>query len=490
MKQGRNYGFVLLMIIAIFVSLTACGKNSKKTDGTQNPSSDVGTSDEGNGKQRDTIVWLVQDWGIDLQALESRLNNVAQTAGFEHRVELQSISLEEDYISAVHGLIQKGEVDIVWLGAYDNQQELIHFGDLMDLTSYIYMDDYAQLRDAFYAGLWETVKADDRIVAIPTQLAMDGGAVLLYNTSVYNREEADQLGLNFGSILEDAIEHPQKYSDKPFFWCSSYSSDAEMLGYLYNNGTYISVEDGCVQCPYENEDYVEYLRNLHSLYQLGAIATKPTGQLYINEGEYVDRVLAGEYSIAFTSLYSVEMIECMQGAYVYQIPFLLDSRLNACTAIASNSAHAQEAMQLIQLLYTDADAGNLICYGADWQEMIAEDGYIEPSLQEAFVISMLTGIFDQLIPRRTDHLATNRLETKKMIYSSNELIDHPYVSFLPVLPNRTMVPMIETVLRDNEKLWASENFDAALANAISEYYASGGAELIEILQQQIDEWNR
>ncbi len=483
----KKRGGSIIAILAVLGGIL-CGCASNKTPAKQTSPVEV----EARTDNSNQIVWVVQDWGIDMSILQQRLNTALADNGLTYEVTFRAILDYDNYQRSASNVMEKEGVDIVWLGTQQESVEWVREGQFLRLDDYLESKKYADLRAAFYDKAWQSVIVDGGIYSIPSQLAGDGLKALAYNSALFSEDLTNSLRTNIHSIDQYVAEHRNLFEENKIFWYSDINSDAAMCGFVLIDGTYVSLADGTVMCPYEAEGYVEYLRTLNGWMRDGIIADRDGKALSATSEEYYNRVAAGDYSIAVMWGYDQDMLSSTKDSILVQFPFLFVPRLGGSTAVVSTSGHIEEALEILQLIYTNKDVANRICYGEQWEKYIGEDGLIDKSgndsLAESFIIQMIIGCFDQVIPIEGDTLTQDRYQIKWGLYGTEAELENPFLGFNSELRGSKEAVLLEAFLRENESIWQSDDFDNALQKAINDYYELGGAEVIQRLQQEVSDW--
>lgn len=460
----------------------------------------------------DTIVWAVSDWwNSQLDGYADKLNTRLAEDGYPYKLYFVEIpdgshwaSDEEAEIfgSGVHDFtywealdyaLSSGTVDIVAMpsesGTEQTPAELIRTGNLMELSSYLDSDDGTALYDAFPKDRWDAARIDGGIYTIPNQVSIQGDNFYAFNSSYFTEEMLSGFdgGIDSLETLADLLEE-MNLSDVqyPLTGGSTPSLVAEMCGYDYRAGTFVSLETGDVYDPFETEEFRTYLTQMNRLYKDGIYKDTPAG------GE---EVLESEMNFGVW-ISTTETIDHMSGDVIsVQIPFAYVGLLNITNGICENSPKKEQALELLTLLYTNPEYANLLILGEEGEDyVLTDDGFVDTAASDGaycmYWREWVTGVYDLVHPTASDSLGFDRLETKLRLSESDAKQDNVILGFWEDMPeyNEQVLSMQDIIFDATFYLWQCDDLDAAIEEADAQYRDAGGDEVAEELGRQIGEW--
>lgn len=141
----------------------------------------------------------------------------------------------------------------------------------------------------------------------------------------------------------------------------------------FDYGAYWSDEDNCAKCIFDSKDYIERLKIVYTLKQLGYAS-------YTKDNMIRDKVfiyaIPSVYKAETGDVQSLEIKRGIQDEY-YRVDIDKEYILqNVYTGngVASISKHKDEAFDLLATAYSDPVLNNLLAYGAEGENYILENG--------------------------------------------------------------------------------------------------------------------
>lgn len=240
--------------------------------------------------------------------------------------------------------------------------------------AYLALDEMLEqtpdLKASIPEWLWDAAKVSGEIYAVPNYQVCSG-----YMTSFVTNELIEECGLDIESVkkpedLEPLLAkikevHPEMYPWRTASGITVWSNDKETI----TQGIYIDVDDDSLtaKIEYEAPDALDGIKTIRSWYEKGYIR----GDVASAGDDNID-YLNGKYGI-FQSTYKpgVEAeIKIKLKKDVTQIklgePYVTKQKcVAAMTAVSRTSKNPEKALKLIELMNTNKELYNLICYGIE-----------------------------------------------------------------------------------------------------------------------------
>ncbi|MCD7708637.1 MAG: hypothetical protein LUI02_02035 [Clostridiales bacterium] len=460
----------------------------------------------------DTIVWAVSDWWpAYLDGYADKLNARLVEDGYPYKLYFWAIPdasyWETDeqaeifgsgvydftYWEALDYALSSGVVDIVCLpsvsGTAQTPAELIRTGNLMELSSYLESEDGSALYDVFPEDDWNTVQVDGGIYVIPNQSSAPGNQFFIFNKSYFTEEMLEDFdgGIDSLEMLADMLEE-MDLSDVSYPFIGGFSPEdvAPMCGYVYRDGAFVSLETGDAYDPFETEEFRAYLTQMNRLYKDGIYQDVPASEEDAIESEM-------DFVVCISTLETVESLP--EDVLSVQLPFARSRSLNLTNGICKNSPKAEQALELLTLLYTDPEYANLLILGEEGEDyVLTDDGFVDSDASESakgmYWRECVTGVYDLVHPSASDIYQFDRLETKMSLYETDANLDNIILGFSEDMPeyDDQVTAMADIVFDAAYYLWQCDDIDAAIEDADAKYRNAGSDEVVAELDRQIKEW--
>ncbi len=321
-----------------------------------------------------TLLWYIPgDTQTDLENINEAASRITEEK-IGAKIKMQFIN-DGSYGEKLSMINAAGEdYDLCWVGYLSTYVDNVKQGTLLDITDML--ESTPDLKAVMPESVWDSCKIEDRIYAVPNYQ-------ILCTTTGFsvNKELADKYNFDVSSITrtEDLEEFLQKVAENekgiyPFranWGVASFVEKGEahtsaakgqyLLGYVK--------EDGKVKVvpAYEYGHAKEKAKILYDWYQKGYIREDSAS---VTDDSQDAR--AGKYAVQATAYKpGVEAEDAIyMGGEVYSVslskPILQqDSARATMLGIGANSKHPEEAMKFIELINTDEELYNLICFGIE-----------------------------------------------------------------------------------------------------------------------------
>jgi len=493
-NQYKKAALCFWACTALTLPLSGCSfQTGEMPEGTM----ETELSEENEAPEDGVIIWTMPEGYCDLNQYADKFNQKLAEDGYDFRVVFEYLP-ENGYHEAVGKRLAEGSTDIAFLGfrsEYDNAPAaLIREGNLEELTSFLDSGEGAVLRDFYRDEIWDTVRVDGGIYSLPNQCAICGGDCFVFNRELFSEDDVADFdgGMEtFGKLVEILDGGDFSQVQYPVICGRSLWSAAQMGGYEYRNGVFISLTTGEVFNPYETEALREFLYTMQSLYQNGYLGED--GAAYEMDFRKREQAVSERNFGVWISDTSSAAAQKMKGEMVcVEGPYSLVSTVSAGTGVSRYAPNKEAALTLLTLLYTNAEYGNLLLLGEEGVDYVLTDGYIcalSGENKSVYVQELLTGLYDNIHPAVDDNLPVNRRQTRFEIYDSDVRMGSAILGFQE--NTEGIEDRLAAVCRAAEQyadIWKEEDLERAIEEAVEAYRAAGGDLVVEEMSRQIEEW--
>lgn len=360
------------MAAAMMLSLAACSGKSE----------DAGTEKEAGEKT--TIKWYLAGSGpqADVEAVQEHINKYLLEE-YDMNINLQLIMTDYgNYPQKMQMVISSGEeYDICWTSDWNN-----NYYDNVNKNAFIELDDmldeYApELKESMDASVWDAARVKGSVYGVPAQQIFPK-----QNYVVILKEYADKYDLDVDSVeeLADLEEFFLKVkADNPDMYPFAASSNG-LVGKLYLEigfepiaGNKVpgvlkldSTDYKIVNQYADVEELTEFYKMMYRWQQEGLVRQDAAT---VSDNAVPD-MKAGKHISCVNATYKpgVETTESNNfgGKDVVIIPIseaytATSSMTSSLNAISRTSKNPEMAMQLLNLVNTDAALYNMLCFGIE-----------------------------------------------------------------------------------------------------------------------------
>lgn len=357
----KKKGLALLLAGSMLFSLAGCGEK-KET---------AGTGDDGVP----TLVWYVPgDKQPDMALVMEEANKIVEPA-IGARIDLQMMDAGAFTEKMTMMMAAQETFDLVFTGAGHVYDDVLKKGGLLDITDMI--DEYApKLREVVRDYAFQNVTRNGRIYGVPNMQIMAGKRSL-----DIQKKYADEYGLDPSTIKTmDDIEPflawvHEKYPDLyPFHsgqgvgsWdIAEYYELPNTLGIRYDQLFGENPEEAEIVWLRETDIDQHAIDVLHSWYEKGYIRPdvlsvtddsldQKAGKYVVSTGLWKPGAEAEAYNRTGTEHLFVQL----------DVPTVVSGAENAMISISKTSKNPEKALQFIELINTNKELYNLICYGIE-----------------------------------------------------------------------------------------------------------------------------
>lgn len=324
-----------------------------------------------NKIEEEVLTLHIQGIGVSNSVAIKRISEALSEVSEEEygfRVEISLAPFNEYQTSLREELINGEPIDVFCYAGSSGLMSLIdeHYVYPLDDT----LKEYSAIKRFIPREYWQCVTVDNKIYAIPANNNLN------YSIGFVARADiAEQLGINSSKMdslgqLHQILRYVKdKYPDMNPVVSSfgqiiqSFGEDplGDSLGVLMNN------EGTKVENLYASEQYATMCNMMHRWHEEGLISYN----MSMDEISAPNMLLAYNGFGYFVNLNNSNFVSAVQGTEQNMVYFKLGepiantSSVNIGWCINSNSKHKEEAMQLLELLYTNQAASDICIYGQE-----------------------------------------------------------------------------------------------------------------------------
>lgn len=475
MKKSISLLLAVLMVLGC-LALSGCGKK-----------------DEGGIAK---IRWLLPgDQQPDQAAVTEKINEITrEKIGVE--VEFQYIDTGAYTERMKMNMAAGDDFDICFTGYVNPYLDAVNKEGLLDITDLL-DEEAPALKEALPDYAWEVAKVDGRIYAVPNlQIMAPQESLIIF------KDIADKYDFDFSTVkeiedLEPYLEMVKNGEDGIFPYNANRSGTNFWTMNKYegiSSGVVIRTDGSSkqVQLIFDTPEYQKGVQTLYEWYQKGYIRSDA-----LAAGDDTQDFIAGRFATgtagwkpgeeaAAKEKYQREVL-----LIPIQEPYLKKSNcLAAMTGINYNSKHPEKAIKLIELVNTDKDLYNLICFGIEGKhyelneegkvKKIADSGYnpnADWKFGNQFNAYLLEGQEDGLWE-----------ETAELNLSAKQ---SPILGFvLNTDPIKTEISQVAAVSGEYDRIIANgaKNPDEYMSEYRKKLETAGINKIKDEVQRQIDEY--
>ena len=487
---------ILLTLLFCFVFIfTACGSPATKSNSSKKLN-EIDTQKNENKDENiseNKIVWVLPEEFIKITKLQDNtvyLNQQLKKDGYNFSVAFKGVSgTGNNYYKDVMKEMKNNTADIASLGLDAKEErvkpsvKLIKSGAFLNLNNYLKSAEGKKLHNAFHDNIWDTVKINGKICAIPVQTAQDGTSFAAFNKKIFGKNIAfDGSSMQELDGILNKVKLPK--GTNGILWQLAFRDICEQLGYVYENGVVTDIKTGVVSCPFETSEIVEYLKLLHKLYQEKKLVALDDG-----ENSQISNMKFAVW-MGYTRDEVFERVR--DNMKIVQLPYFFLTRTSGSTGVNKISKKKSEALQLLSLLYTDSKYANLLIHGKKGKTYQLKNGYaydMEGNVKSEYAETFITGIYDYIYPWEEEEFPRNRAKEKQSLLGTPAMQKSTLMGFVPDLTDfdDKMIKLYE-VTSKYEEIWQKKDFDSALADAVKACNASESKKVERELNSQISKW--
>lgn len=322
-----------------------------------------------NGKNGEvTLTWLLPgDAQSDMASVTEKINEIT-TEKIGAKINIQFIDTgaydEKMKMNMASGM----DFDICFAGFVNNYLSAISKGGLMDITELL--DTVPDLKAAVSDYAWEASKYEGKIYGVPNEQIFATAYALVINKDISDKYDFDFSNVKTVEDLEPYFEIIKK--NEPNIY--PYRANAGIMPWyegVYEGlnsmvvipKTSKSVDDICLL-----QDTPEFKRGtekMHEYFEKGYIRSD-----ILSMGDDTNDYKNGKYAVTDTvwkpGVETELKTEIGSNVLVipYEKPYMNTSKITATmSCVGRNSKNPELAIKFIELMNTDKDLYNLVCFG-------------------------------------------------------------------------------------------------------------------------------
>lgn len=309
--------------------------------------------------------------------------------------------------------LRKTDADIAFLGFDDEGtkpcEQLISEGLFEPLDEYL---KGSELYDAIPSQLWECSVYNGSTYVIPNETVQDIGVNIVFDLDRIDKEKAV-------SFNGDITKLPEILGDEGVLGYGISGFDfMSYFGLYYADGRLYSA-DGSQQDPLENEDALNWLKTVNSLFL---------------SGRATDDINA-QWSVCITR--DTTPIS-KKNIYAYKTKCTIGPRFSATTGILKNSSNKERSFKLLQAVRLDTEIGDLLVYGSE-AEIKDGQAFDENGEQiDGYVTRLVFGTNTGLLKNGAMLMSFDSFEERKKYYDEN-VIAFPSAGIMTEADDRAVI---------------------------------------------------
>ena len=458
--------------------------------------SGCGKKDEAKKDEIVTLSWLLPgDQMQDIASVTDKINEIT-TEKIGAKVEFTYIDTGAYTERMKMNMASGMEFDICFTGYVNPYVDAVNKEGLMEITEL--MEEHAPaLKEALPEYAWEIAKVDGEIYAVPNlQIMAPQESILVF------KDIADKYNFDFSTVkeMEDLAPYLEmvKNGENGIF---PYNANRSGVNFWTHN-TYEEITSGIVIRTDGSSKEVEYLwdtpefkkgaKTLNEWFKKGYI--RPDA---LAAGDDTQDFVAGRFATG-TAGWKPGAEQQQKDKYnrdvimiKMQDPYLKKSNcLAAMTGISYSSKNGEKAIKLIELVNTDKELYNLICFGIEGKHYeLNEEGKVRKIADSGYNPNADWKFGNQfnayLLEGQDDNLWE---ETAELNLSAKE---SPLLGFvLNVDPIKSEISQISAVNAEYSRVIANgaKDPDEYMAEYRDKLEKAGIAKLKEEVQKQVDEY--
>ncbi len=437
----------------------------------------------------------------DLEAVEDAINAITLEK-INATVDLQPLFIGDMGTTTSMGIAGGEKMDIVTVGLVYAMSSAVKDGVLLEL------DDLIAERGSAVADVCSNVEAAQKIngktyaVSGYPYPAVSGGFV-------YNKTVADELGIDMhdGMTIDDLTAVGEALKEKGMYLTSF--SNSSQLNYKFMNsidvygssGDYGVVMDPANSTTIENifatDDFKHYCETVKTWFDNGYL---PEDQM--TDTTAIQQHFANQKLFGTSTAYTPDQISVWvnpefetgiisMGDSIIQTSYVQEMMLG----IAATSERPDKCMDLLNLIYSDADVANLFNYGIEGTDYVAVEGTDNVITAEGTANADHSGYYTAFMhfgDPTTRHIVsplTDDYVSELEAFNSSASTSKAFGYAFDAEAYSTQAAGISAVLAEQLPLLNAgqvEDVDAAINQLVTDLQTAGIDEVIAANQEQLD----
>ncbi len=484
------------MLAAVMtLSLVACGGSESKTE--EAPAATESQPVEEEAEKVDpanapTLVWILP--GTEQADHDKVMDAVNAITVEEIGVKIDMQYFDWSAYSERLNLNMAGgtEFDLCWLDA-SSIVSGAKMGGLVDLTEELTKVPVLEEQISDYA--WDAVTVDGGIYGVPNEQIFATGGALAIRTDLVEKYGLDVNSIETVLDIEPFLEQVKQGEPDLFPFRATEVQNYFTNKYDYDPGSGVRLAlDGTNKAYYnmDTPEFKEHVLKIREWYEKGYIR-QDSATVTSDTAEY----LAGKYAVYRTGQKpGVEAEEEAKLGIDLTIvpvgPTLITTRsiTATTTGVSATSKHVEEAVKFLELVNTNAEVYNLICYGIEGTHYeTLENGHIKQVENSGYAPNSSWEFGYQYNALLLENQADDTWEETKRF--NQEAVKSIYLGFtVDTDPIKTEIAQCKAIYNEYNPIMymGTEEVDAYWDTMVSRLKDAGMDKVVEEVQRQVDEY--
>ncbi len=319
------------------------------------------------------LVWAVPGNRADgFDAVEKKINEITLKR-LNTRITFDFLS-SSDYQNRINSKIETGEpIDLCFTGYLDSYMARVFDDRLMPLNELL--EYVPNLKESVPEYLWDGARIQGKIYAVPNEQISASSTAMVISKELADKYNFDVTKVKASADIEPLLKalkenEPDVYPIKMNWGLNGISSldSGEFYEGSYA-GAYIKYDNGKITVPLvtEDENRIEAVKLVRNWYNSGYIRRDVAVA-----GDSAAELADGKYAVWFEpykpGIERQRQLLTGNDVYAVQIsqPYMSSGSIQgAMTGIPTSSAHAFEAIKLLELVNTEPEILNLLTFGIE-----------------------------------------------------------------------------------------------------------------------------
>ncbi len=386
------------------------------------------------------------------------------------------------------------EFDLCFTGYINKYAKAAQMGGLEALDELL--DTAPELKESIPNFFWEGAKVDGKIYAVPNQQVVSSHFVVNIPKRLADKYNLDVDSIKTYQDLEPFMEAVKNGEDGIYPWRNSNAYFSVGCRFEEISAAF-GIKEGDEKCKVlfidEQPEWIEGMELRHSWFKKGYI--RPD---VVSVGNDTTDYLAGKYATHIASYkpgVEINLESTLGEPYVVtrniSEPYVKQANITSTlTGISRTSKYKEKALKLIELINTDKEYYNLICFGIEGKHYTKIDDntikFIENSNYKPDAAWKFGNQFNAFVTEGMD--ADVWVQTEKM---NNEAKVSPLLGFvLNTTPIETELAQCETVRKQYGFTYfmGASKIDESYDDYIKKMKSAGADKIVKEIQKQVNEF--
>jgi len=444
-----------------------------------------------------TVVWGISEITQMDTETENQINQYLKKKGYDFKVEFKAA---QHLASAKEMKEKQPELDIVQTAARtyytDSACRLIREKYFYNLEDYL-SSTGKSLYNSVPPEKWKQVTVDGEIYTVPNTFLNEKGIYFAFNSKYISKKSFQEFDGTLQGMekIVSQVTIKQKNMSVILDGLDDFFLDG-LVGGTFDGGLYLSNEEKRAGLWFEQEDVKEVYETLHRLYSNGYIDKSNTLTGSMNESDnLVANVSTDNYVVCVGSGNYDNSEYYRENTLVYQCKKPIVSKVSGSIGVVNDSAHKEDALELLKLAYTDQKLANLMNYGIPElpeDSYTVKDGIITKCSEKAEYRAFDNGI------EFGNYLTASPLSREKT-KSRKESLEKYYKKYgfessllgfnVAIGDYGSTVKTLTELEMNNQDIRKSSNFEKDYQKILNQINTDDNQKFVTYINTQIKEWN-